>query len=331
MKLPSRMRVLAVGAAGTPDALHIADAPTPQVKPGEVLIRVFAVGLNRADILQRQGKYPPPPGASPILGLEVAGEICALGQGVMRWKIGDRVMALLAGGGCAECVSVSEFHCLPVPDYFSMEEAAATPEAVTTVWANLFEAGGLKRGEIALIHGGSSGIGTFAIQMAAAFEALPVVTVSSEEKAEKCRELGAMLAVNYKTHDFVKEIFTFTKDRGVDVVLDMVGGEYLPRNIQVLTKNGRHVSIATQHGVKGELDIRTVMAKRLTITGSTLRGRDAAEKARLLREVEAQVLPQLLSGRVKPVVFQSFPLEKAGEAHKLMESGAHIGKIVLTV
>lgn len=325
------MKALIADATGMAEALLPSSQPVPQPGKTEVLIRVHAAGMNRADILQRKGQYDPPPGITSILGLETAGEVVAVGENVKRWKVGDRVMALLSGGGCAEYVAVPEGQCMPVPEGFSYAQAAVLPEGLATIWANVFEAGKLKSGETVLIHGGASGIGTLGIQMVRVFDAVPLVTVASERKAQACRELGAALAVLYPSQDFVIEVLTFTQNRGVDIVLDLGGGEYVPRNIQVLGPGGRHISIATQHGRMAKIDLRAIMLRGLTLTGSMMRSRPVEEKARLLREVEANILPHVAAGRIKPVIFQTFPLEKAGDAHKLMESGAHIGKIVLTV
>lgn len=305
--------------------------PTSQPVSGEVLIKVAAAGLNRADTLQRQGKYPPPEGASEIMGLEVAGEIVALGPNTSRWEIGDKVCALLSGGGYAEFVNVPEGQCLSIPKNVSMIEAAALPETLVTVWANIFETAALKSGETVLVHGGSSGIGTTAIQMIKLFGAKVFVTVGNDEKAGACRKLGADLVVNHKTQDFTEEVLKATNGRGVDIVLDMVGGDYVSRNLAVLAPFGRHVSIASQQGRNASFDIRMVMQKRLTITGSTIRSRPAAEKARLVGEIREKVWPWVASGQLKPLIYRSYPIKKVAEAHKMMESGAHIGKMVLEV
>lgn len=307
------------------------EAPTPEPQTGEILVKVMAAGVNRADLMQRQGKYPPPAGASDILGLEVSGEVAALGANTSRWKIGDKVCALLSGGGYAEWVNVPEAHCLPVPANLPLRDAAALPETITTVWANLFEAGGLQSGETALVHGGSSGIGTTAIQMAKLFGAKIIVTVANDEKAEACRQLGADLVINYNRQDFVEAVSTFTNGQGANVVLDMVAGDYINRNLAAMAPFGRHVSIATQQGRVAPVDFRLVMQKRLTITGSTLRGRSISEKARLMAEIEQKVWPRVASGQFKPLIYQAYPIKNAPEAHKMMESGAHIGKILLEV
>jgi putative PIG3 family NAD(P)H quinone oxidoreductase len=325
------MYAILYSSAGAPDVLQWREVPTPQVVAGEVLIKVFAAGINRADILQRQGQYPPPPGASDILGLEVAGEIAAVGDGVARWKIGDKVCALLAGGGYAEFVAVPAGQCLLIPDGISMREAAALPEAVATVWANLFEAGALKAGEVVLVHGGSSGIGTTAIQLAKLAGAKIFVSVGREEKAEACRALGADLVINYASEDFVAAVLKATGNKGVDVVLDMVGGDYINRNLTALASFGRHVSIATQAGRVAGVDFRLIMQKRLVITGSTLRARPIEEKARLIAEIEKKAWVWVAERRLKPLIRHFYPIKSVVEAHKMMESGKQIGKMVLEV
>lgn len=326
-RLPSTMKAL----FGENDALSLKEIPLPVLQAGEVLIKVHAAALNRADLLQRKGKYDPPPGASHVMGMECAGEVVALGPQASRFKIGDRVMALVAGGAQAEFCAAPEAQCLPIPKNLSLVDASAVMEAIATVWANVFEGAAFKAGETALIHGGSSGIGTFAIQMVKAFGGRSVVTVSSKEKAEACLKLGAAHAILYNEQDFVKEALAFTNNHGVDVVLDMIGGDYVNRNLEALAKYGRHVSIATQKGAKAEIDIRLVMKKHAVITGSTLRARESHEKARIVAALAAHVLPKLAAGEIKPVIYQGFPLEKAGEAHKVMETSRHIGKITLTV
>jgi NADPH2:quinone reductase len=325
--LPATMR----GVIAVDNALHIKAFPLPQPQAGEVLIHVAAAGVNRPDIMQRQGRYDPPPGTTPILGLEAAGSVVALGEGVTEWRVGDKVCALVAGGGYAEYVAAPAGQCLPWPDHLSAVEAACVMEGVFTVWANLFEAGQLKAGETALVHGGTSGIGSYAIQMARAAGALVIVTVGSDAKAETAKGWGADLAVNYETQDFVAAVKDFTGGEGVNVVLDMIGGDYVPRNLAALTAFGRHVSIASRKGAKAEIDIWQMMRRRHVLTGSTLRARPAAEKARLAREIHAHVWPWIAAGKVKAHVFQAFPLEKAGEAHKVMENAAHMGKMALTV
>ncbi len=299
------------------NALFSTTRPVPAPGPGEVLIRVAAAGVNRPDILQRQGKYPPPPGVTDIPGLEVAG---------IRADTGEAVCALIAGGGYAEYVAAPEGQCLPVPKGLDMVQAAALPETVFTVWNNLFLRGGLKSGETVLIHGGASGIGTTAIQMAKAFGANVIVTAGSDEKCAACRELGADEAINYKTRDFA----ALCKDR-VDVVLDMIGGPYIPRNMEVLKNDGRHVSIAVQGGSKAEIHIPTLMQKRLILTGSTLRPRPVAEKTALARDIQKHVWPLIEAGKIQPVIFKTFALSDAAAAHAALENGDHIGKIVLKV
>ncbi|MDE2030570.1 MAG: NAD(P)H-quinone oxidoreductase [Alphaproteobacteria bacterium] len=329
--LSTEMHAIICDGSGPPEVMRIAAHPMPVPGEGEVLIKVAAAGVNRADILQRKGKYPPPPGASDILGMEVAGIVAAHGANVRRWETGDKVCTLLAGGGYAEYAVAPENHCLPVPESLSLTEAALLPEAVVTVYANIFEDGHLRPRETILVHGGSSGIGTTAIQMVKLHGADIIVTAGSDEKCDACRKLGADAAINYNGADFAEAVKAVTNGRGVDIVLDMVGGDYVMRNLSVLAPRGRHLSIATQKGVRAEVDVGLVMRKRLTITGSTLRGRDEAEKARLIAGIEEKIWPWVMDGRLKPVVFQAFPLKNAGQAHKVMESGAHIGKIALEV
>jgi len=329
--VPSKSHAILCRNAGEPDVMHWAERTTPVPAPDEVLIKVAAAGVNRVDILQRRGKYPPPPGASDILGMEVSGEVVAIGNKVQRWKMGDKVCALLASGGYVEYVAAPEMQCLPVPQNMSMAEVAALPECIITVWANVFEAAGLKPGETVLVHGGSSGIGTTAIQMIKLHGGKIIVTAGSDEKCAACRKVGADAAINYKDEDFVSAVIRETNQRGVDIVLDMIGGDYVARNLSVLAPFGRHVSISTQQGRVATIDLRDIMQKRLTITGSTLRGRSQEEKACLVKEVEAKVWPWVLSGQLKPLVSHSFPIKKVAEAHKVMESSAHIGKIVLEI
>ncbi len=293
-----------------------------------MLIAVHAAGVNRPDVLQRMGAYPPPPGAPDWPGLEVAGTVAAVGAGVSRWREGDRVMALLSGGGYADYALADEGSVLSVPEGMGFVEAAAVPETFLTVWHNVFQRGGLKEGETFLVHGGTSGIGTVAIQLAHAFGASVATTVGGEAKAEAARDLGADLAVNYRTDDFVAALKTWQGGRGVDLTLDMIGGDYLPRNIEVAASDGRIVQIAHLNGRRGEVDLFAVMRKRLTLTGSTLRARDKAFKAALCAELEAKVWPLLAEGRVKPLIDTTYPLEKAAEAHAHMDAD-HIGKIVL--
>jgi putative PIG3 family NAD(P)H quinone oxidoreductase len=289
----------------------------------------MASGVNRADLMQRQGHYPPPPGASDILGLEVAGDVAAIGEAVRGFKVDDRVCALLAGGGYAEYCVAPVPQCLPIPSRLDFIQAAAVPEAVFTVWTNVFERGRLAKGEILLIHGGSSGIGTTAIQLARSRGSRVLVTVGSAEKAHACHRLGAERAINYRTEDFVAVVGEFTGGRGVDVILDMVGGDYLERNIEALAVEGRLVEIAVQKGSKGEIDLLRVMQRRLTLTGSTLRSRSIEEKKAIGEAVRREVWPMLESGEIAPVIHRVFPLSDAADAHRLMETGSHIGKIVL--
>jgi NADPH2:quinone reductase len=325
------MTAIAIDAPGGPEMLRPEVRPVPEPGPGEVLIRVAAAGVNRPDVLQRLGQYAPPPGASDLPGLEVAGHVAALGAGVTRWREGDAVCALTAGGGYAGYVCVPGSHALPIPEGLSLAEAAAVPETFFTVWYNVFMRGGLKAGESFLVHGGTSGIGTTAIQLARAFGAKVLTTAGSDEKCAACLKLGADLAINHRTQDFVAEAKAFTAKRGVDLILDMVGGSYIGRNYQAAAESGRIAQIAFLEGGKAEVDFRLLMMKRLTHTGSTLRPRSVAEKAAIARELEASVWPLLAEGRVRPVMFRRFPLAEAAEAHALMESNAHIGKIVLDV
>jgi putative PIG3 family NAD(P)H quinone oxidoreductase len=311
------MNIITCNGFGEPDILQVASQPTPTAGDGEVLIKVAAAGLNRADLMQRRGKYPPPAGASAILGMEVAGTIAALGPNTQQWKVGDRVCALLSGGGYAEFATAPETHCLPVPKDTSLLEAAALPEAVTTVYANIFEDADLQPGETVLVHGGSSGIGTTAIQMIKAYGAKVFVTAGSPEKGDLCRKLGADLAINYKSEDFVLAVKDATNGQGVAIVLDMIGGSTINRNLDALAPLGRHISIATQSGSRAEIDVRLIMQKRLRLTGSTLRGRSIGEKARLIKEIRNKIWPWVASGKIKPVIYQSYPLNNAAEAHKV--------------
>jgi putative PIG3 family NAD(P)H quinone oxidoreductase len=316
---------------GDPDVLVPAERPRPAPAAGELLIKVAAAGVNRPDVFQRRGRYPPPPGASDIPGLEVAGTVDAIGDGVSGWQVGSAVCALVAGGGYAEYCTAPAPQCLPVPRGLDFVAAAAIPETFFTVWTNVFERGRLAAGESLLVHGGSSGIGTTAIQLARARGARVFATAGSADKCAACERLGAEKCVNYRDGDFVAVIKPLTGNRGVDVVLDMVGADYFGRNLDVLAVEGRLVEIATLSGVKGEINIQTVMQRRLTITGSTLRARAIAEKGAIAAAVRREVWPLLESGAVRPIVFRTFPLRQAADAHRLMESSAHIGKIVLTV
>jgi putative PIG3 family NAD(P)H quinone oxidoreductase len=316
---------------GEPDVLVAVERPRPVPAPGEVLIKVAAAGVNRPDVFQRRGRYPPPPGASDIPGLEIAGLVDEVGPDVHDFTVGNAVCALVAGGGYAEYCTAPAPQCLPVPRGLDLVSAAAIPETFFTVWTNVFERGRLQANEALLVHGGSSGIGTTAIQLARARGSRVFATAGSADKCRACEALGAERAINYREQDFVAVVRDLTGGRGVDVVLDMVGGEYFARNIEALAVEGRLVEIATLQGVKAELNIQTIMQRRLTITGSTLRARPIAEKAAIARAVHAHVWPLIESGAVKPVVHATFPLRDAAEAHRVMESSTHIGKLVLTL
>jgi NADPH2:quinone reductase len=328
-ELPQTMLVSEIRAPGGPDVLVTATRPLPAPGPGEVLVKVAGAGVNRPDVFQRKGLYPPPPGASDIPGLEVSGEVVALGAGVRGLAHGDKVCCLLAGGGYAQYTVAPEVQCLPVPTPLSMLEAAALPETYFTVWTNVFDRGGLKAGESFLVHGGSSGIGTTAIQLASAIGATVYATAGSAKKCRACEELGARLVVNYKEQDFVEALLEETSGRGVDLVLDMVAGSYLERDVQLAAEDGRIVIIAFLGGTRAEMDWRPVMVKRLTITGSTLRPLPVARKGEIARALRTHIWPLLESGRVRPVISKVFPLEQAAQAHALMESSEHIGKIIL--
>jgi NADPH2:quinone reductase len=328
--LPARMTVIGIKNPGGPMVLVPEQRTIPAPDAGEILVKVAAAGVNRPDVMQRQGLYPPPPGAPDVPGLEIAGEIVALGSGVKRWKIGDEVMALVIGGGYAEYCLAHEGHALPIST-LSIIEAAAVPETFFTVWHNVFERGHLKVGETLLVHGGSSGIGTAAIQLAKNFGARVIVTAGSDEKCAACRKLGADTAVNYKTEDFVAATKAATGDKGANVILDMVGGDYIARNYEAAAVEGRIVQIAFQSNPKATVDFRRIMLKRLHHTGSTLRSRSVADKSAIARAVEDNALPWLTSGKIKPLIFKTFPLDEAAAAHALMETSAHIGKIVLTL
>ena len=329
--LPAQMTAIAIRSPGGPEVLTAELRPVPKPDDGETLIKVAAAGVNRPDVMQRMGLYPPPAGAPDIPGLEIAGEVVACGTGVTRWKEGDRVMALVVGGGYAEFCIAHESHALPVPAGLSLTEAAAIPETFFTVWYNAFERGRLAARETLLVHGGSSGIGTTAIQLAAAFGARVITTAGTAEKCEVCRKLGADVAINYKTDDFVAVTKQATGDRGADLVLDIVGGDYIDRNYEAAAVEGRIVQIAFQSSSRATVDFRRLMFKRLTHTGSTLRARSVADKGAIARAVEAKVLPLIAAGRVKPVIDSTFPLRDAAAAHARMESSQHIGKIVLTL
>lgn len=325
------MRAIRIAEPGGPDVLEPVTLPVPEPREGEVLVRVAAAGVNRPDVLQRLGKYPVPPDADPLPGLEVAGSVVAKGTDVARWSAGDQVMALTHGGGYAEYCRVHATHCLPAPDRLSMAEAAAVPETYFTVHYNLFMRTRLRAGETILVHGGSSGIGTTAIQLAKAAGASVIVTAGSDEKCDFCLELGADYAINYKEQDWFAEAQRITDHEGVDVVLDIVGAPYAAHNLELLRRDGRYVAIAFLKGSVAELDLRSVLTRRLTITGSTLRPQTVKEKAAIAASLEAEVLPLLADGSVRPVIHRTFPLEDAAKAHALMESSRHMGKIVLVV
>lgn len=329
--VPSSMTAIEISTPGGPEVLKPAQIPVPAPGAGEVLIKVAAAGVNRPDVLQRKGAYPPPPGASEIPGLEIAGEVVAVGDGASAWQIGDKVCALVAGGGYAEYCSVHETNALPVPEGLTMAEAAGVPETFFTVWTNVFERGHLKPGESLLVHGGSSGIGTTAIQIASQLGATVYATAGSADKCAACEQLGAARAINYREEDFVEILKQATGKKGVDVILDMVGGDYIQRNIKAAARDGRIVNIAYLNGSKAEVDFMMVMLKRLTLTGSTLRIRPTADKAAIAAALRKTVWPLIEAGKVKPQLFKTFPLAQADAAHALMETSAHIGKIVLEV
>lgn len=325
------MRAIGIPAPGGPEVLTPQMRPIPTPGPGEILVAVKAAGVNRPDVLQRQGGYPPPPGAPDIPGLEIAGTVASCGEGVTRWKVGDSVCALVPGGGYAEFCAVHETNALPVPRDLDMTAAASLPETFFTVWTNVFERGGLEAGETFLVHGGTSGIGVTAIMLAKAFGARVFTTVGSPDKCKAARTLGADIAIDYRTQDFVAELKSATGGRGVDLILDMVGGDYIARNWELAAVNGRIVQIAFLQGARVSLDFSRLMVKRLTHTGSTLRPRSVAEKAAIAASLEEKVWPLISEGRIRPVVHATFPLERACDAHALMESSAHVGKIVLTL
>ena len=330
-KVPSHMTVVAISKPGGPEVLLPETRAVPTPGPNEILIKVAAAGVNRPDVAQRSGAYPPPPGASDLPGLEVAGEVVALGEGAHKHKIGDKVMSLVAGGGYAQYCIAQDAQAIAVPASLSMQEAGATPETLMTVWHNVFERGGLKAGETILIHGGSSGIGTMAIQLAKAFGARVIVTVGSKDKADACLKLGADHAINYKTDDFVAAVKPMTDGKGPNVILDMVGGDYVERTYEAAAADGRIVQIATLGGAKVTVNVARLMVKRLHHTGSTLRPRSNADKAAMVAAIETKVMPLLREGRIKPLMDSAFPLEKAAEAHRRMETSEHIGKIVLAL
>jgi NADPH2:quinone reductase len=331
MSVPDQMTVVEIAAPGGPEQLKTAVRPVPRPGAGEVLVRVAAAGVNRPDVMQRQGNYPPPPGASDIPGLEIAGELVALGPSVSGLAVGDKVTALLSGGGYAEYAVAAAPLCLPIPDGLNMIEAAALPETCFTVWTNLFERGGCKSGDTVLVHGGTSGIGTTAIQLARAWGARVFATAGSPEKARACESFGAVRGIDYRSEDFVEVIRRETDGKGVDVILDMVAGSYVARNFQAAAMEGRIVVISLIGGSRAEISMGAMLTKRLTLTGSTLRARSVAQKAAVAEGVRRHVWPLLSTGRVRPVIHATFPLAKASEAHRLMETSQHIGKIVLTV
>jgi NADPH2:quinone reductase len=330
MTSPTTMKAVVIAGKGGPEVLELRDVPVPQPGPGEILIKVAAAGVNRPDVLQRQGSYPPPKGHSELPGLEVSGVVEALGDGVQRFASGDEVLALVNGGGYAQYVVTVEACAIKKPPALSFEEAAAIPETFFTVWHNVFERGGLKDGETFLVHGGTSGIGVTAIQIAKAFGARVITTAGSDEKCEAARALGADIAINYRTQDFVQVVKNETK-RGVNVILDMVGGDYIAKNIRCLADDGRLINIGYQNGSTATVDFMRVMLKRLTLTGSTLRIRPTEVIGRIANAIEERVLPLVVAGKIKIPIDSTFPLARASEAHARMESGAHIGKIVLTV
>jgi NADPH2:quinone reductase len=329
--MPTTMKAIVAAKPGGPDVLMLGERPTPQPREGEILVKVEAAGVNRPDVMQRQGYYPPPPGAPDILGLEIAGTVAALGSSSQRHRLGDKVLALIPGGGYAQYARVHESNALPVPIGLTMIEAGAVPETFFTVWTNVFESGGLKTGETLLVHGGTSGIGTTAIMLAKAFGAKVIATAGSPDKVAACLRLGADVAIDYRAADFVAETMKATDQNGVDVILDMVGGDYVARNYAAAAMRGRIVQIAVLNGPKAAIDLLPLMHKRLIHTGSTLRPRSPAEKALIADALREKVWPLLAAGRCKPVVDSTFPLEDAARAHARMESSAHIGKIVLTM
>ena len=329
--LPESMMAIGFDAPGGPEVLRSEHLPLPQPAVGEVLVKVAFAGVNRPDVAQRQGLYPPPAGASPIPGLEIAGTVVALGEGVMPELLGTQICALVAGGGYAEYCTAHAGHCLPVPEGLPLAEAAALPETLFTVWHNVFERGWAKEGETILVHGGTSGIGTMAIALGKLFDLTVIVTCGGAEKCARALELGAAHAIDYKAQDFVAEVARITGGKGVDLVLDMVSGDYVPRNLKCLAEDGRHVTIAVQGGARAELNMAVVMSRRYTLTGSTLRPRSAEFKALLAQEIAQNVWPLAAGGELRPVMDRAFPLAQAAAAHARMEAGEHVGKIVLEV
>ena len=331
MNLPQQMQCIGFASPGGPEVLNLIERPLPAPKQGEVLIKVAAAGINRADCYQRQGAYPPPPGASDILGLEVSGTIAALGEGVINWKVGDNVCALVSGGAYAQYCTAHSGSCFAIPTGYDWVKAAALPETFMTVWSNVWMRAGLKPGETLLVQGGSSGIGTTAIQLAKALGHRVFVTAGSAEKCTACEKLGAEKAINYHTEDFVEVVKKLTDGRGVNVILDMVGGDYIPRELNALAEEGRIVLIAFQRGMQASVDLGLIMRRRLTVTGSTLRARDETFKTAVANAVKEKIWPLLESGKLAPVISATFPLAQAADAHRLMESSQHIGKIILQV
>ena len=329
--MTSSMRYIEHGTGGAPEVMHPGQTAAPQAGPGDVLIKVAYAGVNRPDCLQRSGRYPPPPGASPILGLEASGHVVAVGEGVTQWRVGDAVCGLANGGAYAEYVAIPQGQVLPVPKGLSLLQAAALPENYFTVWTNVFQRGRLQSGETFLVHGGSSGIGLTAIQLAKAFGARVLCTVGNTDKVEACLKAGADVAINYRTQDFVDEALAATAQQGVNIILDMVGGDYMQRNLKALSVDGRLVQIAFLQPSKTEVDWIGLMVKRLTFTGSTLRPRSVADKAQMAAELKQNVWPMMEQGKCLPVIHQVFDLDQAAQAHALMESSTHIGKIMLKV
>jgi NADPH2:quinone reductase len=327
-RIPDMMRAVVAEGSGGPEVLKVVQRPVPKPSEGEILVKVKAAGVNRPDVIQRQGGYPPPPGAPDILGLEIAGEVAA-GSNAARFAVGTPVMALVPGGGYADYAVVHESNALPIPTGLSFEEAGAIPETYFTVWTNVFDRGRLQPGETLLVHGGTSGIGTTAIQLARAFGAMVIATAGSQEKCDACLRLGADVAINYRTQDFVTATKEATGGRGADVILDMVGGDYIPRNYEAAAQDGRIVQIAFLQSPKAEVDFRRLMVKRLTHTGSTLRPRSPAEKAGIAEALEDKVWPLLAQGRCRPVMDSTFAFDDVAQAHARMDGGEHIGKIVL--
>lgn len=325
------MKAITLPSFGGTEVLTLADVATPEIGPGEVLVDVVAAGVNRADLLQRQGHYPPPQGESELPGLEVSGRIARLGDGVEGWQVGDEVCALLAGGGYAEQVAVPAGQLLPVPEGIDLVTAAALPEVTATVWSNVFLTAGLQPGQTLLVHGGSSGIGTMAIQLARCLGARVAVTAGSADKLERCRELGAEILITYKEQDFVEELKAATDGHGADVILDLMGAKYLPRNVDALATAGRLVIIGMQGGVKGELNIGTLLSKRGAVIATSLRARPRAEKATIVAAVREHVWPLIEAGEVRPIVHATFPVEQVAEAHEELDKGTHVGKVLLTM